>query len=180
MAECLEIINNNSKVDRHPAYQYTSVDENNKITCDMCGHIFPSDHAGNIKKHIQNRHKNAYRDLAKLLEEHNRPPKESDTVGNNKNQRCRSGKNIEQIFTVQHDIADIKMGLVEMCSVNMCAFRLLKNSGFSRIMAPIIKAARKCKLALSTQPEALHEYSNSEFSKMKDIIKRELNGIFFS
>lgn len=94
--------------------------------------------------------------------------------------RDRRPKNIGNLITVVHDVNDIKMGLAEMCSVNLMPFHQLRNSGFSRIMAPIIQQSRKCKIPLSTQPEALHAYSDAEFVKMQDIIKDELRGKLFS
>lgn len=47
-------------------------------------------------------------------------------------------------------------------------------------MAPIIQQSRKCKIPLSTQPEALHTYSNAQFAKMQKIIENELEGKLFS
>lgn len=178
MAECVEIIKDSKINVQHPVYQFTTVDEKNEIICSVCTHKFPNNHAGNIRQHIRSKHKKKFEELQKLIEKYNKVT--SDATQINKNQRGRRRKNTENSITVAHDITDIKMGLVEMCSVNMCSFRLLKNSDISRILAPIIRESRKCKIPLSTQPAALHEYSDAEFSKMKNIIKDELEGNFFS
>lgn len=179
MAECLEIIHSGKSNLSHPVYKFTTVNENDKIACKACGHIFPGNHAGNIRKHIQHKHKKDNAELETLLREYYHKTNEDAAVIkiNHRGLRCKSKGNL---ITVVHDVTDIKMGLVEMCSVNMCSFHQMKNSGFSRIMAPIIRESRKCNIPLSTQPEALHEYSDFEFSKMQNIVKDELQGKVFS
>lgn len=179
MAECVEIVETKKSNSQHPVYRFTVSNEKNEITCKECGHIFPDNHAGNIRKHIQSKHKKQFIELEKLLTEYYNKPK-CDVPENWRISRGRRGQNSGNIIKVVHDIADIKIGLVEMSSVNICSFNQLRNSGFSRIMAPIIRESRRCNISLATQPEALHTYSEAEFSKMKNIVKEELKGKIFS
>lgn len=177
MAEDMEIVRAEEIKSGHPVYKFIVLNEKNEIECSECGHKFPKQHAGNIRKHLQKKHKKISAELDKLMDEFLKS--KSDATENDK-QRAHRGKNKENLIKVMYDVAAIKMGLVEMCSVNMCSFRQLKNSGFSRIMAPIIAASRKCNIPLSTQPDALHEYSKAEFLKMQNVIKDELKGRLFS
>lgn len=178
MAECEEIIQMKKINRQHPVYKFTTENEKNEIRCIECDHKFPDHHAGNIRKHIQNKHTHKSVELNKLIEEYYHP--KSVATNNNENHRSRRGKNEEHFIKVVHDVREIKKGMVEMCSVDMGAFHQLRNSGFSRIMEPIIQEARKYNIPLSTKPEALHTYSSEQFSKMRHIIKGELEGKFFS
>lgn len=178
MAECIEIVNSKKIRSDHPVYKYTIVSEENEIKCKECGHKFPGHHAGNIRKHLLKKHKQISETLEELINIYQNT--KSDSAEINKNQSQYRAKNKGNFIKVVHDVSAIKLGLVEMCSVNMCSFRQLKNSGFSRILTPIIQESRKCGIPLSTQPDALHEYSDAEFSKMRDIIKGELEGKLFS
>lgn len=179
MAECIEIIQQKRSISQHPVFQFTIVDEVDGVRCKACNHTFPALHAGNIRKHIQSKHKMDFIKLEQLIEEYNLNP--NVNVNNNSvTPRSRRGKKTENTITVTLDVAEVKLGLVEMCSVDMCSFNLLRNSGFLRIMAPVIKESRKCNIPLSTQPEALYSYSDAEYLKMKNIIKNELKGKIFS
>lgn len=86
---------------------------------------------------MKNQHIETHEELIKLLEEYNQPKNGENEKS--KSQRGRRPKNKDGLITVCHDVSDIKLGIVEMCSVNLSTFRALRNSGFSRIMAPIIK-----------------------------------------
>lgn len=179
MAECIEIIQQRKSLLQHPVFKFTYVNGIDEICCKACKHKFPGPHAGNIRKHIQSKHKTDFIKLEQLIEEYNN----SSNVNVNKSSaalRTRRGKNTENSVTVSLDIAEVKSGLVEMCSVDMCSFELLRNPGFLRIIAPIIRESRKSNIPLSTRPEALHAYSDDEYLKMRNIIKNELKGKIFS
>lgn len=156
MAECLNILAV-KKIDvNHPINSVILVDENNKVVCKFCPHIFPDFHAGNIKKHLKRKHKKEFESFEKLADGQ-KPIKQTKINGLGKK---------ESTISVTIDVENIKLGLVEMCSRNLVPFKKLSNSGFLRIMEPIIQQARKCKIPLSTSREAVHEYSDAEYEKM--------------
>lgn len=140
--EPLEIVQNRKNNSQHPVYDFTIVNEKNEIVCKACNHRFPNHHAGNIQKHMKSKHKTDFDGLVNKIDAYygdatfveangDATVNESNSVATeiNKNQRGRRGKNKGNLITVVHDVTDIKLGLVEMCSVNMCSFRQLRNSG---------------------------------------------------
>lgn len=173
MAECLEIVDV-KKIDvNHPINSVILVDENNKVACKFCSHIYPDLHVGNIKKHVKRKHKKEFESLEKLTDEQ-KSNKQAKAAG------LGNKINTENSISVIIDVDNIKMGLVEMCSRNLVPFKKLTNSGFLRIMDPIIRQARKCKIPLSTSREAVHEYSDAEYEKMQKLVRNELKGKIFS
>lgn len=172
-----------SKKNQHPVYQFISFDKNQYV-CKLCGHAFSNSHSGNMRKHVERNHKEQNEELQKALHayysDQRRSEKVNDQVKTKKRVRNRFGPKNTNSITVVHDIADVKLGFVEMCSVNMWPFKQLRHSGLSRIVAPIIDQSRRCGIPLSNQPEAIEAYSISEQSKIKDIIRDELDGKLFS
>lgn len=162
------------KVDvNHPINSVILLDENNKVACKFCSHIYPELHVGNIKKHVKRKHTKEFESLEKLTDDQ-KSNKQAKTAG--------LGRKIstENSISVIIDVDNIKLGLVEMCSRNLVPFKKLTNSGFLRIMEPIIQQARKCKISLSTSSEAVHEYSDAEYEKMLQFVSDELKGKIFS
>lgn len=191
MAECEENFDKNleegeakdSKKNQHPVHQFITFDKN-KYICKLCDHVFSNSHSGNMRKHVERNHKEQNEVLQRALHayysDERRNQKGNDRVKAKKRARNRFGPRNTNSITVVHDIADVKLGFVEMCSVNMWPFKQLRHSGLSRIVAPIIQQSRRCGIPLSNQPEAIEEYSISEQLKIADIIRDELNGKLFS
>lgn len=155
MAECLKIVDA-KKVDvNHPINSVILVDGKSKVACKFCSHIYPELHVGNIKKHVKRKHKKEFESLEKLTD--------------------------DQKSNKQAKTAELSTKLsIEMCSRNLVPFKKLTNSGFLRIMGPIIQQARKCKIPLSTLSEAVQEYSIAEYEKMQECVSDELKGKIFS
>lgn len=171
----VENVEKKTENNQHPVYQFISC-VRNKYVCKVCDHVFSNSHAGNMRKHIERNHKRENLILQKSLESYY-----SDDKMKKKKKKCnRLGRINSNLITVQHYVGDIKLGFVEMCSVNMWPFKQLRHSGLSRIVAPIIEESRRCGIPLSNQPEALEEYSVLEQEKIMDVIKNELAGQLFS
>lgn len=162
------------KKDQHPVYHFIVCDKN-KYVCKVCDHVFSNSHAGNMRKHIERNHKRENLILQQSLESYY-----SDDKTKNKRKCNRLGRKNSNLITVEHSVGDIKMGFVEMCSVNMWAFNQLRHSGLSRIVAPIIEESRRCGIPLSNQPEAIEAYSVFEQKKIMGVIINELGGKLFS
>lgn len=149
----------------------------------MCDHVFSDSHSGNRRKHIERHHKKENETLQKALEAYFGGGKINENQNFNAKAKQRApsryGQKNSNLITVVHNMEDVKMGFVEMCSVNMWSFKQLRHSGLSRIVAPIIRQSRRC-IPLSNQPEALETYSTCEYLKIKDIIKNELDGKLFA
>lgn len=172
MTECLKIVDVKKLDVNHPINSVILVDENNEVACKFCSHIYPELHVGNIKKHVKRKHKKEFGSLEKLIDEQ-KLNKQAKTAELSKK------VNTENSISVIIDVDNIKLGLVEMCSRNLVPFKKLTNSGFLRIMGPIIQQARKCKIPLSTSSEAVKEYSVAEYEKMRNCVSDELKGKFF-
>lgn len=171
MAESLKNVDV-KKVDvDHPINSVILVDENNKVACKFCPLLYTELHVGNIKKHVKRKHVKEFESLEKLTDEQ-KSIKEANTL--------RRKVSAENSISVTIDVDNIKLGLVEMCSRNLVPFKKLTNSGFMRIMEPIIQQARKCKIPLSTSSEAVHEYSAAAYGKMRNLVSDELKGKIFS
>lgn len=129
-----------------------------------------------MRKHIERNHKKENLILQKSLQSYYG----NDKMKKKKRKCNRLGRINSNLITVEHYVGDVKLGFVEMCSVNMWPFKQLRHSGLSRIVAPIIEESRRCGISLSNQPEAIEAYSVSEQDKIMDIIKNELAGKLIS
>lgn len=172
MAKCAE---DTSKL-TNPIHEFVTENTDKKLSCNSCGHIFPSNHIGNVRKHLSIKHTKDFEKLNKLYEHY----KASRASKSENRQSLQKKQTRDGAVSVAFNVDEVRMGLVEMANVNLCTFRLLQCSGFSRIMGPIIQAFRKQKISISTQPLALREYSVAEYEKMRNIIKEELDGRMFS
>lgn len=157
----------------HPVHKFVIIGEDGELKCHYCNHKFKNGHTGNIYSHIRVKHRKDSEELAEHFANYQKNRKK-------KIKSTRAPIIDSRTITVSFNVDEVKSGLVEICSVNMCSFNLLKCSGFSRILHPIIEESRKCLIPLSVQSEAVHEYSECEYSKMKNIVKKELKMRTFS
>lgn len=163
----------------HPVHQFVSF-VGNQYVCKVCDHNFPSTHTGNMRKHIERKHSSENKILQTALKSYYSRENNGKKSANTTRKRNRFAQPKSRQITVTYDVEDVRMAFTEMCNVNMWPYRQLRHSGLSRIVEPLIKESRKHGMALSNRPEAIELYSIQEQSRIKNIIKEELDGKLFS
>lgn len=117
----------------HPVYQYFTFEEStNSSTCAVCGKSKAGRHAGNLKNHLQS-HKHEFNELeAKILE-----------WKDNDNEKDDISAPKKKPITVNLSFDDIKSACVELCSVNGRPFKLMEDSGFRKIIDPLLRGLKE-------------------------------------
>lgn len=94
--------------------------------------------------------------------------------------KCRRSVSKNEYITVQINKTEFKNGMLELVFVNDRPYSLLKDSGMTKIIGPIIAAAKESGCNVSTERESLQRDGEVKKGNVKKKIIEELAGKFFS
>lgn len=156
---------------RHPIFDYFDYDRtNNKSSCKIsdCKYQANGKHANNLCKHIESKHKDIRGELKRK--------KEQVAIAKNK-----VADNVKrQTASVKIDRSELLLACLELTTVNGRPFSMLDDSGFQRILRPIIDEFRSKDISVPLNPKYIKLKANEMQEIVKNRIKSEMKGKLLS
>lgn len=146
----------------HPIFNYFDYDKiNNKSTCKINGCkslAYKGRHANNLYQHIDKKHRELRNELNEKRE-----------LYLNRRSRVTKRPKISAV-NVKIDRSELLLGCMEMATVNGRPFTLFEDSGFQRIVRPIVQEFRSNNMPIQIYPE----YIKIKAKEMQDIVKKQI------
>lgn len=129
-------------------------EKNNKFTskCNICNKILIGKVKGNLMRHLRLIHKLGMKDAV---------------ISDDGNVRT---------LRVKISAATVYSACIEMCTINGRPLKALNDSGFQRLLQPILDAFTRVGIKISLTLPVIHDYLDVYAHRMKDEIKRDING----
>lgn len=153
---------NENKKSTHPAREFFTYDRINDISickidgCDEKIKIVKGNHAGNLTRHIQRRHKTESTKLMEILAE---------------NEKVKSSNAIPVYFTPE----EISLAFTELTTVNGRPYSLIEDTGMHRIIAPIKIAFSKANVSFHLDKDSIKQKGDVYLEKIQQKITSEMH-----
>ena len=153
----------------HPVkdyFTYNSTTDSSFCNIDNCSTEVPGKHAGNMSKHVERHHKIIFEVLSKKLV----------SYGTEENKRKRTQEDSEQPskrVRIQITSERLIEACIELVTINGRPFSYLEDSGFMKIVNPIVKSFAK---QPNVSAEGIRNKVPSVAEKTRQMIKEEVAG----
>lgn len=146
----------------HPVYTFFEYDEDTNISsCNVCRKTKIGRHAGNLSCHIQS-HKVEHKELL-------------DKIELWKVKEDEESQERPKTIAVNLSFEQLKSACVELCSINGRPYKLLDDSGFRKIIDPIMHAMKSSHAINSSNIQmAISELANKYRSQISSELKNKL------
>lgn len=144
----------------HPVRKHFIYDENKNVNlCSHCNEEKKGNHAANLTRHIESKHKDVYIGLKVEIDVF------SEKIESNKN---------ENIVLVPFDLTEVKKACVTLATVDGRPFSLFNDAGMKKLLPPIFNASEKIGRPLTINRWNIKKYCKEEKSRMLNFVREEV------
>lgn len=157
--------NNVEEILQHPTQRFFDYNDETKLSvCKINRCKIKGNHTGNLSRHIERRHKNEFLKL--------KPEIELFQTKTNKIRKQKKNCNDVRV-NVRLSRNEIIKACVELVTINGRPWKLVKDTGFKRLMAPIFDSFGAVGENFVINTDNIKQFSNVEFEKIKKQIIQE-------